>query len=56
MWSRLDAAAEAGDDARGREILGGIVSLAQTSPLAGLVDDLPALRQAFEDPNHVWEF
>jgi uncharacterized membrane-anchored protein YjiN (DUF445 family) len=56
LWARLDDAAEAGDDDTVREMLRGIVSLAQTSPLAGLVDDLPALRAAFDDPKHVWEF
>lgn len=54
MWTRLDAAAEAGDDDTVRTMLGGIVQLAQTSPLSGLAD-LPALRAAFEDPNTVWE-
>ncbi len=54
MWSRLDAAAEDGDDDAVRTMLGGIVQLAQTSPLSGLAD-LPALRAAFDDPNKVWE-
>lgn len=54
MWSRLDEAAEAGDDDTVRNMLGGIVQLAQTSPLSGLAD-LPALRAAFEDPTTVWE-
>lgn len=54
MWSRLDAAAEAGDDDAVRNMLGGIVQLAQTSPLSGLAD-LPALRAAFDDPSTVWE-
>ena len=54
MWSRLDAAAAAGDDDTVRNMLSGIISLAQTSPLSGLAD-LPALRAAFEDPKTVWE-
>lgn len=54
MWSRLDDAAEQGDDDAVRSLLGGIVQLAQTSPLSGLAD-LPALRAAFDDPNTVWE-
>lgn len=54
MWSRLDAAAEVGDEDTVRSMLGGIISLAQTSPLSGLAD-LPALRAAFDDPNTVWE-
>lgn len=54
MWSRLDTAAEEGDDDTVRTMLGGIVQLAQTSPLSGLAD-LPALRAAFDDPNTVWE-
>jgi len=54
MWSRLDAAAEAGDDDTVRNMLSGIVSLAQTSPLSALAD-LPALRAAFDDPNTVWD-
>ena len=54
MWARLDAAAEAGDDDTVRNMLGGIVSLAQTSPLSALAD-LPALRAAFDDPNTVWD-
>jgi hypothetical protein len=54
MWSRLDDAAEAGDDDTVRNMLGGIVQLAQTSPLSGLAD-LPALRAPFDDPSTVWE-
>lgn len=54
MWTRLDAAAEAGDDDTVRNMLGGIVQLAQTSPLSALAD-LPALRAAFDDPDTVWE-
>lgn len=54
MWSRLDTAAEQGDDDAVRTMLGGIVQLAQASPLSGLAD-LPALRAAFDDPNTVWE-
>lgn len=54
MWSRLDEAAEDGDDDTVRNMLGGIVQLAQSSPLSGLAD-LPALRAAFDDPNTVWE-
>lgn len=54
MWSRLDEAAEKGDDDTVRNMLGGIVQLAQASPLSGLAD-LPALRAAFDDPNTVWE-
>lgn len=54
MWSRLDEAAEKGDDDTVRNMLGGIVQLAQSSPLSGLAD-LPALRAAFDDPNTVWD-
>ena len=54
MWARLDDAAEKGDDDTVRNMLGGIVQLAQASPLSGLAD-LPALRAAFDDPNTVWD-
>jgi hypothetical protein len=54
MWSRLDEAAEKGDDDTVRNMLGGIVQLAQASPLSGLAD-LPALRAAFDDPNTGWD-
>lgn len=54
LWSRLEAAAELGDDHAVRTVLGGIVQLAQISPLSGLAD-LQALRSAFDDPNQVWE-
>lgn len=54
LWDRLDTAAEKGDDDTVRNMLSGIVQLAQKSPLGDL-SDLPALRAAFEDPNTVWE-
>jgi Ser-tRNA(Ala) deacylase AlaX len=54
LWARLDAAAEAGKDDTVRDVLGAIISLAQTSPLSGLAD-LGAVRAALDDPNMVWE-
>ena len=54
LWTRLDRAAEAGSDDQVRDMLGAIVSLAQTSPLNGLAD-LGAIRAALDDPNKVWE-
>lgn len=54
LWTRLDAAAEAGKDDTVRDVLGAIISLAQTSPLSGLAD-LGAVRAALDDPNMVWE-
>ena len=54
MWVRLDAAAEAGNDDTVRDVLGAIITLAQTSPLSGIAD-LSAVRAALDDPNKVWE-
>lgn len=54
LWTRLDQAAEIGNDDQVRDMLGAIVSLAQTSPLSGLAD-LGAIRAALDDPNKVWE-
>lgn len=54
LWTRLDTAAEAGNDDTVRVVLSAIVSLAQTSPLNGLAD-LGAVRAALDDPNMVWE-
>ncbi len=54
LWTRLDQAAETGNDDQVRDMLGAIVSLAQTSPLSGLAD-LGAIRAALDDPNKVWE-
>lgn len=54
LWTRLEAAAEAGKDDTVRDVLGAIISLAQTSPLSGLAD-LGAVRAALDDPNMVWE-
>ena len=54
LWTRLDQAAETGNDDTVRDVLGAIVSLAQTSPLNGLAD-LGAIRAALDDPDKVWE-
>ena len=54
LWTRLDQAAETGNDDQVRDMLGAIVSLAQTSPLNGLAD-LGAIRAALDDPDQVWE-
>lgn len=54
LWTRLDRAAETGNDDTVRDALGAIVSLAQTSPLSGLAD-LGAIRAALDDPDKVWE-
>lgn len=54
LWTRLDQAAETGNDDQVHDVLGAIVSLAQTSPLNGLAD-LGAIRAALDDPDKVWE-
>lgn len=54
LWTRLDQAAEAGNDDQVRDVLGAVVALAQTSPLNGLAD-LGAIRAALDDPNKVWD-
>lgn len=54
LLTRLDHATEAGDGQAASETLRAIVAIAQTSPLADL-GDLGKLRQALDDPTHVWE-
>ncbi len=54
LWSRLDVAAAAGDSSQVAQIMHGIVELAKSSPLSDL-GELPKLREALNDPNHVWD-
>ncbi len=54
LLGRLDTAMEAGDAQVAATVLGAIVEVAKSSPLAAL-GDLSAVRAAFDDPDHVWE-
>jgi hypothetical protein len=54
MFSGLDRALESGDVAALQTVVGGIVEMARTSPLA-MVGDLGELRRAMDDPNTVFE-
>lgn len=55
LFATLDAALQAGDVAAMQTVVGGIVEVARTSPLANL-GDLSALRAAMDDPDTVFEF
>lgn len=54
LFTRLDAATEAGDASSMAASLDAIVKIAQTSPLADL-GDLGQIRKALDDPDHVWD-
>ncbi len=54
LFVRLDLATANGDNKGATEALGAIVSIAQTSPLADL-GDLGKIRQALDDPDHVYD-
>lgn len=55
LFDSLDAAMVKGDAQAIQTIVGGIVEVAKTSPLANL-GDLGELRRAMDDPNTIFEF
>lgn len=55
LFEHLDTAIASGDDATARTVLGGIVDIAKTSPLAS-AGDFSQIRAALDDPGHVWTF
>jgi hypothetical protein len=55
LFDGLDRALESGDIAAMQTVVGGIVEVARTSPLAG-IGNLGELRRAMDDPNTVFEF
>ncbi len=54
LFTRLDAATEAGDASSMAASLDALVKIAQTSPLADL-GDLGQIRKALDDADHVWD-
>lgn len=54
LFVRLDLATANGDGKSATEALGAIVAIAQTSPMADL-GDLGKIRQALDDPDHVYD-
>lgn len=54
LFAGLDVAIESGDTAAMQTIVGGIVEVARTSPLAG-IGDIAELNRAMEDPNAVFD-
>ncbi|MGV9850568.1 hypothetical protein ACWDWU_17640 [Streptomyces sp. NPDC003442] len=55
LFDGLDRALESGDVAAMQTVVGGIVEVARTSPLAS-IGNLGELRSAMDDPNCVFEF
>lgn len=55
LFDSLDVALQSGDVAAMQAIVGGIVEVARTSPMAG-IGDIGELRRAMDDPNSVFEF
>lgn len=55
LFANLDLAMKSGDVAAVQTIVGGIVDVARTSPLANL-GNLSELRAAMDDPDTVFEF
>ena len=55
LFVRLDVALRSGDVAAIQAVVGGIVEIARTSPLANL-GNLAELRAAMDDPDTVFEF
>lgn len=55
LFASLDVAIKAGDTAAMQAVVGGIVEVARTSPLANL-GNLAELRAAMDDPDTVFEF
>lgn len=54
LFSGLDVALESGDTAALQTIVGGIVEVARTSPLAG-IGDIAELKRAMEDPDAMFD-
>jgi len=54
LFASLDIALEAGDTSALQAIVGGIVEVARTSPLAG-IGNIAELKRAMEDPDAVFE-
>jgi fructose-1,6-bisphosphatase/sedoheptulose 1,7-bisphosphatase-like protein len=54
LFAGLDVALERGDTAALQTIVGGIVEVARTSPLAGM-GDIAQLKRAMEDPDAVFD-
>lgn len=54
LFAGLDIALESGDATALQAIVGGIVEVARTSPLAG-IGDIAELKRAMEDPDVVFE-
>lgn len=54
LFAGLDVALESGDTAALQTIVGGIVEVARTSPLAG-IGDIGELKRAMEDPDAVFD-
>ncbi|RXZ86124.1 hypothetical protein ESP50_12770 [Agromyces atrinae] len=52
LFDSLDLALQSGDVAALQAVVGGIVDVARTSPMAGIGE----LRRAMDDPNAVFEF
>ncbi|MEA5055305.1 hypothetical protein [Raineyella sp.] len=55
LFDSLDLALKSGDVAAMQTVVGGIVDVARTSPLAN-IGDLGELRRAMDDPDTVFEF
>ena len=55
LLESLDVALQSGDTAAMQTVVGGIVEVARTSPLAS-IGNLGELRRAMDDPNTVFEF
>lgn len=55
LFESLDRALESGDVPAMQAVVGGIVEVARTSPLASIAN-LADLRRAMDDPNAVFEF
>ncbi|MFM9877713.1 MAG: hypothetical protein ACKVOG_07675, partial [Rhodoglobus sp.] len=55
LFDGLDAALESGDVAAMQTIVGGIVEVARTSPLAN-IGNINELKRAMDDPTAVFEF
>jgi hypothetical protein len=55
LFEGLDRALESGDVTAMQTVVGGIVEVARTSPLAS-IGNLGELRRAMDDPNTVFEF
>lgn len=54
LFAGLDVALESGDSSALQTIVGGIVEVARTSPLAG-IGDIAELKRAMEDPDAVFD-